>query len=160
MYMITPLENPEKEIKIFDEREELIIAKHPDTFIDKLFNKFEDLLKENYSINIRKIKDTVDVIREKDFNNMDIIKNWNIENPPHIIDVIESIIQVREGTQHVILNNVNITDEIQNISFKAHRGQSIGIYYESKKVNHSATREGLCNSTTYSFCQYVDTWGI
>ncbi|GAH35426.1 unnamed protein product, partial [marine sediment metagenome] len=84
---------------------------------------------------VREYEDWEQIIREKDFNNIDIIKNWNLEKPPHIIEVIESILNVKEGSQHLLFNNVSIMDYINNIKLKIHRGQSIGIFYDSLEKN-------------------------
>lgn len=143
MYMITPIEKTSEEIKVFDEKEEILIEKHSETFISKILSKLESILNENYGINIRKVDDIDHIIKENDFNNMDLIKHWNIENPPHIIDVIEAIVNVKENSQHVILNDVSITDNIQNISFKFHRGQSLGIYYDASELDLTDNEEGI-----------------
>lgn len=134
LYMITPIEKFGEEIKVFDEKQEIIIEKQSETLISKAFNKFELLLNETYGINIRKVDNIDHIIKETDFNSMDLIKNWNLENPPHIVDLIESIVDIKDDSQNVILNDVSITDTIQNISFKVHRGQSLGIYYYTSEL--------------------------
>lgn len=143
MYMITPLEKLGEEIKIFDEKQELIIERQSETLISKAFNKFELLLNETYGINIRKVNDIDHIIKENDFNSMDLIKNWNLENPPHIVDLIESIVNVKDNSQDVILNDVSITDTIQNISFKVHRGQSLGIYFDPSELELTGNDSGI-----------------
>jgi len=135
MYMITPIEKPGEDIKVFDQKQEIIIEKQSDTFISKTFNKLESIINENYGINIRRVYDIDHIIKENDFNSMELIKHWNLENPPHIIDIIESIVNVKENTQQVILNDVSIADNIRNISFKVHRGQSLGIYYDASDLD-------------------------
>ncbi len=143
MYMITPIEKFGEEIKAFDEKQELIIEKQSETLISKAFNKFELLLNETYGINIRKVNDIDHIIKENDFNSMDLIKNWNLENPPHIVDLIESIVNVKYNSQNVILNDVSITDTIQNISFKIHRGQSLGIYFDPSELELTGNDSGI-----------------
>ncbi|MHA1488699.1 MAG: hypothetical protein ACTSRI_03475 [Promethearchaeota archaeon] len=79
------------------------------------------------------------IIKKKEFVNLDFIKNWDEENPPHIIDVIEYLIDLivqrlnieplSEGSQHLLLENVSIKHGINNLFFKIHRGQSIGIIH-------------------------------
>jgi len=64
--------------------------------------------------------------------NTDIIKNWDAEKPPHIFELINSLFNLKEGTQHLILNNISIGNEIKDITFNIHRGQSIGILYDSE----------------------------
>ena len=135
MYMITPIEKLGEEIKVFDQKQEIIIEKQSETFVSKTFNKLESILNENYGINIRKVEDLHHIIKENDFNSMDLIKHWNLKNPPHIIDVIESIVNITENSQNVILNKVSITDNIKNISFKVHRGKALGIYYEPNEMD-------------------------
>ena len=143
MYMITPIEKFGEEIKAFNEKQELIIEKQSETLISKAFNKFELLLNETYGINIRKVNDIDHIIKENDFNSMDLIKNWNLENPPHIVDLIESIVNVKYNSQNVILNDVSITDTIQNISFKIHRGQSLGIYFDPSELELTGNDSGI-----------------
>ena len=143
LYMITPIEKFGEEIKVFDEKQEIIIEKQSETLISKAFNKFELLLNETYGINIRKVDDIDHIIKENDFNSMALIKNWNLENPPHIVDLIESIVDVKDDSQNVILNDVSITDTIQNISFKVHRGQSLGIYYYTSELELTGNDSGI-----------------
>jgi ABC-type uncharacterized transport system ATPase subunit len=142
MYMITPIEKPGEDIKVFDQKQEIIIEKQSETFISKTVNKLESILNETYGINIRRVDDIDHIIKEKDFNSMDLIKHWNLENPPHIVDIIESIVNVKENSQQVILNNVSIADNIRNISFKIHRGQSLGIYYDASDLDLTANDGG------------------
>ena len=143
IYMITPIEKIGEQIKVFDEKQEVVIEKHSETFISKTFNRLESILDENYGINIRKVDDIDHIIKENDFNSMDLIKHWNLENPPHIIDVIESIVNISENSQNVILNNVSITDNIKNISFKVHRGKSLGIYHDPSEMDFSDNEGGI-----------------
>ena len=143
MYMITPIEKPGEDIKVFDQKREIIIEKQSETFISKTFNKLESIINENYGINIRRVDDIDHILKENDFNSMDLIKHWNLENPPHIIDIIESIVNVKENSQQVILNNVSIADNIRNISFKIHRGQSLGIYYDACDLDLTANDGGI-----------------
>jgi hypothetical protein len=73
MYMITPIEKPGEDIKVFDQKQEIIIEKQSETFISKTVNKLESILNETYGINIRRVDDIDHIIKEKDFNSMDLI---------------------------------------------------------------------------------------
>lgn len=75
-----------------------------------------------------------------DFLQLDIIRNWDELNPPHIIDLLDElidiillIVQVKnyyKNYQHLLLEDVSISDELEDISFKLTRGQSLGILYK------------------------------
>ena len=138
-YGLTSFERVGEEIKVYDDKEVIRIEKYTENVFEKfrkrVLDKFRVILKETLGDYVREYEDWEQIIREKDFNNIDIIKNWNLEKPPHIIEVIESILNVKEGSQHLLLNNVSIIDYINNIKLKIHRGQSIGIFYESLEKN-------------------------
>ncbi len=80
------------------------------------------------------------IIALKELLEMNIMKEWDDLNPPHIVDVIEkliekiiSILKIRDyfkNFQHLLLKNVSISKDLEDISFKLTRGQSIGILYE------------------------------
>ncbi|MFX1314462.1 MAG: hypothetical protein ACFE9T_01240 [Promethearchaeota archaeon] len=84
------------------------------------------------------------IINEREFNEENIIKNWNEVKPPHIYHLIEKVCeivitrlkldQLKENSQHLILNNVSIKNGIKNVSFNIHRGKSIGILYEEQQL--------------------------
>jgi len=131
-----------KEIKLLDEEKEFIIEKQPDTifqkFINKIKSKFRVILKEKTQDTFEEFGDLEEIIKEKNFNNLEIIKNWNVEKPSHINDVIKSIIQIKEKSQLLILNNVTFENILHNVSFKIHRGQSLGVYHNSLYSDKSA----------------------
>jgi len=89
-------------------------------------------------------KTLLKIINEREFNEENIIKNWNEVNPPHIYQLIEKVCeivadrlkldQLKENYQHLILNNVSIKNGINNVSFNIHRGKSIGILYEEQQL--------------------------
>ncbi|MFX1329298.1 MAG: hypothetical protein ACFE91_14305 [Promethearchaeota archaeon] len=85
------------------------------------------------------------IISEREFNNEDIIKNWNPLNPLHIYQLIEKICNIVENrlkldrltynSQHLILENVSINNGVQHVFFKIHRGKSLGILYDEKQLS-------------------------
>ncbi|MFX1595542.1 MAG: hypothetical protein ACFFBK_05720, partial [Promethearchaeota archaeon] len=85
------------------------------------------------------------IISEREFNNEDIIKNWNPLNPLHIYQLIEKICNIVENrlkldrltynSQHLILENVSINNGVQHVSFKIHRGKSLGILYDEMQLS-------------------------
>ncbi|MFX1391660.1 MAG: hypothetical protein ACFE9Z_16465, partial [Promethearchaeota archaeon] len=90
-------------------------------------------------------KTLLKIISEREFNNEDLIKNWNELNPSHIYQLIENVCHIVErrlkldrlkpNSQHLILNNVSIKNGIQNVSFGIHRGKSIGILYDEEQLS-------------------------
>ncbi|MFX1408943.1 MAG: hypothetical protein ACFFA6_01215 [Promethearchaeota archaeon] len=84
------------------------------------------------------------IINEREFNEDNIIRNWNELKPPHIYQLIEKVCEIvttrlkldklKENSQHLILKNVSIKNGIKNVSFNIHRGKSIGILYEEQQL--------------------------
>ena len=84
------------------------------------------------------------IITVKDFLKIDSIKNWNEEEPQHITQLIDELIdlivkklkieELNEDSQHLSLNKVSIDNSINNLSFQIHRGQSIGIFFEEGEI--------------------------
>ncbi|TXT66234.1 MAG: hypothetical protein BAJALOKI3v1_40044 [Promethearchaeota archaeon] len=101
-----------------------------------------DINFENYPLqpNINFSRFLSRIIKLEEFSQLDIIRNWDELNPPHIIDLIEelidiilSILEIRnfyKNYQHLLLEDVSISDELEDISFRLTRGQSLGILYE------------------------------
>ncbi|GAH79669.1 unnamed protein product, partial [marine sediment metagenome] len=68
------------------------------------------------------------IITERKFNEEEIIKNWDIENPPHVLEIIEKICEIvsnqvnleplKENSQYLVLNDVSVGEAINNLSFK------------------------------------------
>ena len=144
-YGITAYERIGEEIKIYDIKDEVFIEKPRESFLKKfrkeVKKKVETLIKKKIVDEVNEHEYLEKIIRIGDFKNKDIIKNWDNDNPPHIIEVIESILNVRDGSQHLIVDNVSIPNKIYNLTFKIHRGQSVGIFYESDKENQLDNEE-------------------
>jgi len=92
---------------------------------------------------------------ERKFNEEEIIKNWDIENPPHVLEIIEKICEIvsnqvkleplKENSQYLVLNDVSVGEAINNLSFKIHRGKSIGVMYDEEYLNNVDHRLDLLN---------------
>ncbi len=139
-YGISAFERYGEEVHIYDDKLEIFIEKSKMPFIVKFKRGFEKRVRELFKLKpkdvIEDYKDLKYIIKERDFNKIELIKNWKVENAPHIVELIESILEIMKNSQHLILKNVSLLDKIHNISFKVHRGQSIGIYYKLKEPNH------------------------
>jgi len=95
------------------------------------------------------------IITEKKFNEEEIIRNWDIENPPHVLEIIEKICDIiskqvkleplKENSQYLFLNGVSVGEAINNLSFKIHRGKSIGVMYDEEYLNNVDHRLDLLN---------------
>ncbi len=136
-YGISSFERCGEEIKLYDDELEVFIEKSKMPFIVRFQRRFREKVREIFRLKpkdfIEECKDLENIMKEKDFSNIDIIKSWNVENAPHIVEVIESILEIKKDSQHLVLKKVSLADKIHNITFKVHRGQSIGIYYELKE---------------------------
>ncbi|MFX1257364.1 MAG: hypothetical protein ACFFAN_05875 [Promethearchaeota archaeon] len=115
------------------EKNQIIIEKYIKTYRHRL----KEILREKVRGEIRQKPEKVKIIRENILINTNILKNWNIKKPPHIFEVIESLFNLEEGSQHLTFNNVSIANEIEDIFFKIHRGQSIGIYHDMGLTNQT-----------------------
>ena len=86
------------------------------------------------------------IITERKFNEEEIIRNWDIENPPHVLEIIEKICEIvskqanlgplKENSQFLFLNDVSVGEAINNISFKIHKGMSVGVMYDVNNIDH------------------------
>ena len=95
------------------------------------------------------------VITEKKFNQEEIIRNWDIENPPHVLEIVEKICEIvskqtnleplKENSQFLVLKDVSVGEAINNLSFRIHRGKSIGIMYDEEYLNNVDHRLDLLN---------------
>jgi len=95
------------------------------------------------------------LVSERIFNEDEIIKSWNEANPPHIFEVIDRICELitqkikidplKEDSQHLKLINLSLQEDLKNISFKVHRGKSIGIIFREQDSNEIDFRMGLIN---------------
>ena len=95
------------------------------------------------------------IISEREFSELDIIKNWDVENPPHIYEMLEKLCELipsfvkiedlKENSQYLILKRVSVGNIIDNLSFKIHRGKSIGIIFDEKGLENTDPRLDLLN---------------
>ncbi|MFX1310605.1 MAG: hypothetical protein ACFE8C_12965, partial [Promethearchaeota archaeon] len=107
----------------------IIIEKYIKTYREK----FKELLREKIRGEVRQRAKKLKFLKETISINLGVFNNWDNENPPHIFEVINSLFELKGGTQHLVLNNISIRDEIKNITFNIHKGQSIGILYDFKQ---------------------------
>ena len=85
------------------------------------------------------------IINEREFTEDEMIKNWDTENPPHIYeivgrlcDIVSTLVKIKKlkkNSQYLVLNHVTLGDMTDNLSFKIHRGKSIGIIFDEKSLN-------------------------
>ncbi|MHA1671513.1 MAG: hypothetical protein ACTSV5_13205 [Promethearchaeota archaeon] len=95
------------------------------------------------------------MISEKEFHEQNIFSIWEVNDPPHIVEIIEllsklvadklNINRLPQNSQFLHLNNVSIGDTIKNISLKIHRGKSIGIIYGGSKEGEETSQFDLLN---------------
>lgn len=93
------------------------------------------------------------IINEGEFTEDEMIKNWDTVNPPHIYEIIERICDIvsarvkikklEENSQYLVLNRVNLGHMTNKLSFKIHRGKSIGIIFDEKNLNNIDPRMNL-----------------
>jgi ABC-type multidrug transport system ATPase subunit len=118
-------------------------------FVVKLninFEKFPTIPSFSFSKTLSRI------VSEREFNESDIITDWNELNPPHIYELVEKLTQIitdrlkvepiKYSSQHLVVVNFSIGGSIKDISFKIHRGKSIGIVYDKElfeNAEHSLT---------------------
>jgi len=101
------------------------------------FEKYPLIPKISFSDSLSKI------ISVKDFLKIDIFNNWNEEEPQHITQIMDELIdlieqklkidKLHEDSQHLSLKKVSIKNNITNLSFQVHRGQSIGVFFEERE---------------------------
>lgn len=95
------------------------------------------------------------IISEREFNQDEIIQNWDELNPSHIHEILDKLCNrvsdklkidsLKENSQHLVLNNVSILENIKKISFKVHRGKSLGIVFKTEESNDIDFRRALLN---------------
>ena len=95
------------------------------------------------------------IISEREFNELEIIKNWNVEDPPHVYEIVENVCELvctgvnenelKENSQYLVLNSVSVGNIIDKLSFKIHRGKSIGIIFDEKRLENGDPRLDLLN---------------
>ncbi|TFG25417.1 MAG: ABC transporter ATP-binding protein [Promethearchaeota archaeon] len=120
------------------EKNQIIIEKYIKTYIER----FKEILREKFKGTLRQKVKRVTAFMENISINTDVIKSWDAENPPHIFQIIKSLFNLKGGTQHLVVNNISSGEDIKDITFNIHRGQSIGILYnlESSREFRSNTQ--------------------
>lgn len=93
------------------------------------------------------------IITEREFIEDEMIKNWDTENPPHIYELVDRICGIvsarvkikvlKENSQYLVVNRVTLGDMIDKLSFKIHRGKSIGIIFDEKSLAKIDLRRDL-----------------
>ncbi|GAG04417.1 unnamed protein product, partial [marine sediment metagenome] len=83
----------------------------------------------------------------------EIVKEWNVDDPPHAYEIVEKICEMvssgvkkeklKENSQFLVLNQVSVGNIIDNLSFKIHRGKSIGIIFDEKRLENIDPRSDL-----------------
>jgi ABC-type multidrug transport system ATPase subunit len=124
---------------------------YPDFVITLIINleKYPMLPTFSFSKSLSKI------ISEREFNELEIIKNWNVEDPPHVYEIVEKVCELvsigvkikdlKVNSQYLVLNQVSVGNIIDNLSFKIHRGKSIGIIFDEKRLENIDPRSDLLN---------------
>ncbi|MFX1572480.1 MAG: hypothetical protein ACFFB0_07000 [Promethearchaeota archaeon] len=133
---------------------------------------------ENYPLvpSLTFSKTLLKVLKERELNEEEIIKSWNEVNPPHIYQLIEKLCelvsrrlkidQLNEDSQYLVINNLSIDESIKNVSFKIHKGKSIGIIFEDEHLKNVSHDYDILNlfqviSGSYSdFSGTVEIFGI
>ncbi|MFX1268000.1 MAG: hypothetical protein ACFFAK_08570, partial [Promethearchaeota archaeon] len=116
-------------------------------FVVKLninFEKFPTIPSFSFSKTLSRI------VSEREFNESDIIKEWHELNPPHIYELVEKLTQIvsdrlkvepiKYNSQHLVVDNFSIGGNIKDISFRIHRGKSIGIVYDKDLFENAEHR--------------------
>ena len=143
------LEILEEEVKLIDQKYENYalenVPYHREiriffpTFVVSLdinFEKYPLLPIMSFSKNLARI------LSEKEFYEQDIIQNWNEIQPPHIYEIVDEICEfvtkrvnmdsLKRNSQHLVVSNLSIYDQIKDISFDIHRGKSLGIIFDEE----------------------------
>jgi ABC-type multidrug transport system ATPase subunit len=95
------------------------------------------------------------IISERGFSEQEIIKNWDVNHPPHVYEILEKICEIvptrlkikelKKNSQYLVLERVSVGNIIDNLSFKIHRGKSIGIIFDEKGFEKVDPRLDLMN---------------
>jgi len=147
-----------EEVKLIEQRFESYVINEIPYFRDIriYFSEFVIELKinfENYPL-IPKMSfsnSLSKIILFKNFLKMDIFNDWNEEEPLHItqildhlIDIIEqrlNIDKLLEDSQILSLNKVSVKNNIKNLSFEILKGQSIGLFFEEREFFSKQDKE-------------------
>jgi len=111
------------------EKNQMIIEKYVETYREKL----KEILKEKLRGESRQKIEKSKIIRENLSFNTEIVKKWDAKNPPHMYELIKSLFCIEEGSQHLVINDLFLTDDLKAITFNLHRSQSIGIFYDDER---------------------------
>ena len=95
------------------------------------------------------------IISERDFHEQEIFSIWDLNNPPHTVELVDllsklvadklKINHLPQNSQFLYLNNVSIGDTIKGISLKIHRGKSIGTIYGGSEGGEETCQFDLLN---------------
>ncbi|MHA1105201.1 MAG: hypothetical protein ACTSPN_05710 [Promethearchaeota archaeon] len=95
------------------------------------------------------------IISERDFHEQDIFSIWDVNNPPHVVELVDllseliadklNINRLPQNSQFLHLNNVSIGDTIRDISLKIHGGKSIGTIYGGVEEGEETYQFDLLN---------------
>ena len=82
------------------------------------------------------------IVEREEFLSIPIIENWNELDPPHIVNLIEKLIdiilrRVKEvnyfkNYQLLLIKNLKIENTVKNLSLKVHRGEVVGMLDATK----------------------------
>ena len=113
------------------------------------FNKYPALPLISFSKMLSKI------ISEREISENIIIRKWDVNNPPHVISIINIVSDIiskrlklpllEENSQQLIVENVSIGKSINSLSFKVHRGTSIGILNDEELMEDAEYQLDLLN---------------
>jgi len=150
------------EVKLIDEKFENYQLKN-NPYYREIRISFPDFVIE-LKINLEKYpmlptfsfsKSLSKIISEREFNELEIIKNWYVEDPPHVYEIVEKVCELvstgvkiedlKVNSQYLVLNRVSVGNIIDNLSFKIHRGKSIGIIFDEKRLENIDPRSDLLN---------------
>ena len=150
------------EVKLIDEKFENYQLKN-NPYYREIRISFPDFVIE-LKINLEKYpmlpafsfsKSLSKIISKGEFNELKIIKNWNVEDPPHVYEIVEKVCELvstgvkiedlKVNSQYLVLNRVSVGNIIDNLSFKIHRGKSIGIIFDEKRLENIDPRSDLLN---------------
>ncbi|TFF99515.1 MAG: hypothetical protein EU541_04720 [Promethearchaeota archaeon] len=83
------------------------------------------------------------IIEIDEFLELSEIKNWDEFDPPHLIDLIDKLIDIIlrrikgltyfKNYQLIFIKDLSIKNTVSNLSLKVHRGQSVGIIDATNK---------------------------
>lgn len=110
------------------------------------------------------------ILSEKEFYEQDIIQNWNELQPPNIYEVIDEVANIvakrvnmdplKRNSQHLVVNNLTIHDQIKDISFDIHRGKSLGIVFDEeilRNIDHRIELLDLFEAIKGNFVEFSGT---